>query len=292
MSILFTKTAPLSVQRIDPGAPGISLWSRQLLAIIRIEVSKALFSKRALTAYGLALMPILLLIFFELADHRDSSIHTIENARRLYGYIYSSFILGAVIFIGSAVIFTTLFRGEVLDCSIHYYLLKPLRRELLVMGKYLSGLISAFSIFGSTTIVCYLLIYLPFGIAQFVLDITNGIAASQLASYIGITLLACMGYGALFMLTGLLFRNPLLPVAAVAGWELLHFILPPALKIFSVIHYLKGLIPIHINEGPLAVIVTPPGLLGSILGILGICTIALLGSIYYLKSYEVRYTED
>jgi hypothetical protein len=77
-------------------------------------------------------------------------------------------------------------------------------------------------------------------------------------AYLSITLLGCVGYGSIFLVTGLLFRNPLVPVVvvvvAVAGWELIHFLLPPAFKLFGVVYYLKGLIPIHLDEGPLAVV--------------------------------------
>ena len=36
-------------------------------------------------------------------------------------------------------IFSNLFRGEMLEKTLHYYYLTPLRRELLVAGKYLGG---------------------------------------------------------------------------------------------------------------------------------------------------------
>ena len=278
----------------SPGAPGMSLWLRQLSAIIRVEVDKTLFSRRAVTAYGLTLIPIILLtvMAFVKDDWGEPLTHNIEEARRTYAFIYSGFILGAVIFVGSAVIFTALFRGEMLDRSMHYYLLAPVRREVLATGKYLAGLVSAFGLFGITTIACYLLLYAPYGAAQLVADLVDGVAGVQLLHYVGITFLGCMGYGAVFMTTGLLFRNPLLPVAVLAGWEVIHFVLPPALKIFSVIYYLKGLLPIPLHEGPLAIIVAPPPGWVSISGILGLSAVALSATIFFLKRVEIRYTED
>jgi ABC-type transport system involved in multi-copper enzyme maturation permease subunit len=280
--------------RFEPGVPGAALWCRQLSSIIRIEVSKSLFSRQALTICGLALIPIVLLTVFGLVahDHDDPSSHNIERARRIYAYLYSGFILGAIVFLGSAIIFTTLFRGEILDRSIHYYLLTPVRREILVLGKYLAGLIAAFGLFGATTIICYLLLYLPFGITRLVVDVSNGIVISQLSAYLGVTLLGCMGYGALFMTTGLMFRNPLLPVAFLAGWEILHFVLPPALKLFSVIHYLKGLLPIPLDQGPFAIMAAPPPVWVSILGIMGLAVVAMVATLLILVRLEVRYTEE
>ncbi len=274
-------------------APGISLWGRQLSAIIRIEIGKSLFSRSSIVAYGLISIPILLIVVWGLAqDNWDTRDHDIEQARRIYSYIYAGLILGAVVFFGCASIFTTLFRGEMLNSSIHYYLLIPVRRSILVFGKYLAGLFSAFILFGTTTVVCYLLLYVPYGVTQLIADLTNSVAIPQMLNYLGITFLASLGYGALFMMTGLLFRNPLLPVGVVALWEIFHFMLPPALKVFSIIHYLKGLMPIPLDDGPFAIIVTPPALWVSMAGITGLAAFAIAVAVFVLRRFEVRYTED
>jgi len=274
--------------------PGLSLWLRQLLAIFRIEFGKALFSRRAIISYALVALPILIFAVAAMESNYEGEpvFETIENARQIYGYIFSALIIGAVVFLGSAAIFTTLFRGEILDRSIHYYLLTPVRREVLVTAKYLAGLSSGFVLFGLCTLSCFLLLYLPFGMEQLVSDLTNGIATQQLGQYLGITLLACMGYGSVFMATGLLFKNPLIPIVLVAGWETIHFILPPALKIFSIIYYLKGLLPIPLDEGPLAIIVAPPPVWVSIFGMFGLSLLTVTGSVFLLKRLEVKYTDE
>ena len=253
-----------------------------------------MFSRRALSSYALALLPVLIFATaaFESIDQGESVFNSIENARQIFGYIFSTLILGAVVFLGSAAIFTTLFRGEILDRSFHYYLLTPVRREVLVTAKYLAGLASAFILFGLCTVICFVLLYLPYGMGQLVSDLTSGIAIEQLGQYLGITVLACMGYGSVFMATGLLFRNPLIPIVLIAGWEGIHFILPPALKIFSVIYYLKGLLPIPMDEGPLAVIVAPPPVWVSIVGMFGLCLLTVMATIFLLKRLEIKYTDE
>lgn len=275
-------------------ASGFPVWRRQLMAILRIEFAKAMFSRRAFSCYALVFVPIVLMaaVAFDETGERSHAFESIENARRIFGYIFSTLIMGAVLFLGNAAIFTTLFRGEILDRSIHYYLLTPVRREVLVIGKYLAGLGAASVLFGLCTLICFLLVYVPFGVEQFITDLSNGIVMQQLGLYLGIVVLGSMGYGAVFMTTGLLFRNPLIPIVVVAGWEMLHFILPPALKIFSIIYYIKGLLPIPMDEGPLAVIVAPPPLWISIVGMFGLSVVTVLISIVILKSLEVRYTEE
>lgn len=274
--------------------PGVGLWMDQLIAIFRIEFGKTLFSKRMFVCYVLAFMPMLLLSVaaFESNSQGEPVFDSPEIAREIFAQIFTAFILGGVVFLGSAAIFTTLFRGEILDRSIHYYVLTPVRREVLVVAKYLAGLSSGVILFGLSTIICFLILYLPFGFDQLITDLTNGIALQQLGMYLGIIFLACMGYGSVFMATGLLFRNPLIPLVLVVGWETIHFLLPPALKVFSIIFYLKGLLPIPLDEGPLAVIVAPPPLWVSILGMLGLCCLTVAGSVFILNRLEVNYTDE
>ena len=267
---------------------------RQLRAIVGIELDKTLFSKRAIPTYLLSLLPVILLtIIGVLRDDRGQPyIDNIGAAREFYAFVYSGFVLGAVVFLGSAATFTSLFRAEILNGSLHFYLLAPVRRELLAIGKYLAGLIAACCLFGGATVVTYLLLYLPYGIDQLIADMTAGPALSQLLNYLGVTILGCVGYGAVFLLMGVLFRNPIIPVVALLGLEIMHFILPPALKALSVAHYLKGLLPITLSEGPLAVIVDPPSVMVSVLSLATLSAVALAAAIHYLKRVEVRYADD
>ena len=275
-------------------ASGLPLWSAQVAAIFRIEIFKAMFSKRALSCYGLATMPmtIFLIAAYESWYHDEPAFQNIEEARRVFGYVFSTLILGAVIYLGNAAIFTTLFRGEILDRSFHYYLLTPVRREVLLAGKFLAGLAAAVLIFSISTLVCMLLSYTQFGTEYLLTDITSGIFFEQLGLYLGITVLACLGYGSVFMAAGLLFKNPLIPVVIIAGWELIHFIVPPALKVFSIVYYLKGLLPIPLDEGPLAVIVAPPPVWVSVFGMFALCLAMLACSAWLLKNLEIRYTDE
>lgn len=289
-----TQELPVKFPIMPSLVPGISLWLRQVAAIFRIEFVKAIFSRRALSSYAIALLPVFIFATgaYVTDELGEPAFETIENARQLFSFVFATLIIGAVVFLGSAAIFTTLFRGEFLDRSIHYYLLTPVRREVLVVAKYLAGLVAAVTLFGLSTLISFLLLYVPFGSEQFITDLGNGIIVQQMGQYIGIILLGCMGYGAVFMAAGFVFSNPLIPVVVISSWEVIHFILPPALKIFSIIYYLKGLLPIPLDEGPLAVLVAPPPVWVSIGGMFGLCLIMISVSVLLLKRLEVRYTEE
>lgn len=278
--------------------PGLSLWWRQFIAVLVPAIQRSIFSKRVLVALVLIVLPFGLLTMMGIESMKagdDNFMSNINRARMIFGIVYSTFMLAAILYIGNAIMFTSLVRGEILERSIHYPMLAPVRREILILGRFVGGLISAFILFGLATIACYLVIYLPFGVTRLVTDLSSGITLEQLSTYLLMTFLACMGYGSVFMATGLVFRNPLIPVLAIAGWEIINFLLPPALKVISVVFYLKNLMPVHIEQQaplPLAVVAQPLPIWMSIFGIVFLASISISIAIFYLKRMEIRYTED
>ena len=53
----------------------------------------------------------------------------------------------------------------------------------------------------------------------------------------------------MFLAVGLLFRNPIIPIAAVLLWEGVNPFLPAALKKMSMIYYLQSLCPMSVAPG-------------------------------------------
>src|SRR5262249_38295542 len=150
------------------------------------------------------------------------------------------FFLRLAIFFGCVGVFTNLFRGELLDKSLHYYLLTPLRREVLVIGKYLAGLIATIVIFTTSTALQLWTLSWHFERSE-ISAYLDGPGWDHALAYLGVTVLACVGYGSVFLAAGLLFKNPIIPAAAVEVWESLNIFLPAALKKISVIFYLQSL---------------------------------------------------
>src|SRR5260370_41343731 len=100
-----------------------------------------------------------------------------------------------------------LFRGEVLDKRLHYYFLSPVKRQVLLAGKFISGLLAPMLIFGTSIVLQFFALYWHFdsNVRQDYFFHGNGVA--HLAASVGVTLLACVSYGGLFLLAGVLFRN-------------------------------------------------------------------------------------
>jgi hypothetical protein len=210
----------------------------------------------------------------------------------IYTVIYNGLILRTVVFFGCAWIFMNLFRGELVDRSLHYYFLSSVRREVLVVAKYLSGLVTAIILFVGATVLAMLLLYLPHFYSQSIRFFTEGQGLTQILTYAGITTLACIGYGAFFVVVGLFIRNPIIPAVLLYGWEWLNFLLPPLLKKVSVIHYLTSLLPVPMNEGPFAVVAEPTPAWIAIPSMLIVTLLVLVLAAYRIRKMEIRYGSE
>src|SRR5436190_20669543 len=239
--MMTAETMPI---KSDSAAGGnFSLWMRQLAAILRLELKKNFFGKRSLLVYLLALMPIGLLVLVEAINPLGRTSNQLFTIFSIY---YNSLILRTVVFFGCAWIFMNLFRGEIVDRSLHYYFLSAVRREVLVAGKYLSGLLTSVVLFTTVTVLSMLLTFFAHFFSASMRFFFEGAGLSQLFWYVTITILACIGYGAFFLVVGLFVRNPIIPALVLYGWEWINFLLPPLLKKISVIHYLNSLVPVPI----------------------------------------------
>ncbi len=265
-----------------------ALWRRQILAILRIEVRKNFTGKRSFLMYLLALLPVFIMAALVTANADDIRENFSESSV-IFANLYEGMILRTVVFFGCAWIFMNLFRGEVVDRSLHYYFLSPVRREVLVAGKYVSGLVASLLLFVTVTALCVFLIYLPLGYTGAMSYLFDGPGLNQALTYLGITALACVGYGAVFLVIGLFFRNPIIPAILLYGWEFINFLLPPMLKKLSVIHYLHSLTPVPINEGPFAIVTEPTSAWLTVPGLILVTAMVLLMASVRIRRMEIKY---
>jgi ABC-type transport system involved in multi-copper enzyme maturation permease subunit len=268
------------------------LWLRQIGAIFRLEIEKNFLSRRSILIYLIALLPLFPLALLALVTPPGKEWRDFNQYSVIYSIIYNALILRTLVFFGSAWIFMNLFRGELVDRSLHYYFLSAVRRDVLVVGKYISGLVTSIILFTTTTVVALLLLYFPHFYSQSVRYFTEGRGLGQLLSYAGITILACVGYGAFFLVVGLFVRNPIIPALVLYGWEWLNFLLPPLLKKVSVIHYLNSLVPVPVSEGAFAVVADPTPAWIAIPSMVVVTILVLILAAYRIRHMEIRYGSD
>lgn len=269
-------------------------WWRQVRAILRMEVKKNFWGKRALLIYVFALIPVLLMFLVTFVS--DNAANDISKnwavAQEVFANIFEALILRTMVFFGCAWIFMNLFRGEVVDKSLHYYFLSSLRREVLVAGKYFSGLVTSVILFSLTTGGSLFFLYLARDYPANVNFLFDGPGLKQCLIYVGVTILGCIGYGAVFMFIGLFFRNPIVPALLVYGWEWLNFLLPPVLKKISIIHYLHTLAPVPMNEGPLATLVEATSPWIAVPSLIIFTAIVLAMAAVKIRKHEISYGSE
>jgi ABC-type transport system involved in multi-copper enzyme maturation permease subunit len=286
VSELITSAAPAATRA---GLPWGQWWI-QLRAIVRLELRKGF--RRPYGLLLLALAPLFILTLRMVVPHAIQDSADIAGATQFFAGLYQAFILRIVIFLACIAIFGNLIRRETLDRSLHYYFLSPIRRELLVVAKYVTALIVSFGFFGPTTVLAFGLTYLPHNSTAVSHFLFHGPGLAHLGAYLLTTVLACVGYGAVFLFFGFFFKSPAIPALVVFGWEGIHFLLPPLLKQVSVVHYLQSLCPVPVSEGPLATMADAPAPWVSVIGLLALATVLVAVSAWKIRRMEISYDES
>lgn len=272
-----------------------SLYGSQISVLVRNEVRRNLFTRRRIWVYFLALIPVLILIAHNLFDHNGTEASYIDNDTQVLAAIIQLYYLRLGIFFACMGIFTWLFRGEIVERTLHYQFLVPVRREVLVVGKFLAGAIISIALFEAAVAACFYLVYARFGGAGrfYVFD---GPGLGQFGSYALVTALACIGYGAVFLALSLLFKNPIIPGVIIMGWETIAPVFPSWAQHLSVTFYLKHLCPVTLPaDGPMAIFTVVAEPVSPFIAIFGLCclTVAILVlACFLIRRIEIMYTAE
>src|SRR5260370_8315716 len=107
------------------------------MAVVQQELKRNLFTPRATWGYLLAFGPVGILAIDALRSPGCLSCSLDEDTTVLAA-IFQLYYLRLGIFFGVMGIFTWLFRGQIVQRTLHYSFLAPLRRELLIIVKFLA----------------------------------------------------------------------------------------------------------------------------------------------------------
>jgi len=273
-----------------------SLWRAQVAAILRLEIKKNFLARRGLWIYLLAAAPAVLMWSHALLNLRDHRVCDLGHDNLIFATMFQFFYLRLAVFFGCVGVFLKLFRGEMLEKSLHYYLLAPVRRDVLLVGKYLAGVLTTSIIFctGTALTLAAVLVHVPRAQAEQYLFGAGGLG--HVFTYIATAALACVGYGGVFLLLGFLFSNPVVPVVLVLLWEAANPFLPQLLKRLSVIFYLQSLIPVTVPaQGDfafLAILATPVPAYLAVFSLLLIAAAGLWLGTRQVRKLEINYGTD
>jgi hypothetical protein len=222
-----------------------------------------------------------------------------EQDRTVYATFFQHFFLRLAIFFGCLGIFMNLFRGEMLDKTLHYWFLLPARREVLLAGKYVAGLLASVTIFGVGAALAFLLMLWPQDAAQAgAYWSSHGMA--HMFRYMAAAALGCAGYGSIFLAAGLLLRNPIVPAIVIFAWENINGILPAIFQKMSVLYYAQSLCPVPAPVDPGAPLLVrllsapaePPTAAVAVLGLLALTAVVLWAASRAVRRLEIDYGVD
>lgn len=271
-------------------ATGWPLWRRQVWAVLRLETRRTFSIGRSIWLLWLAFAPVLI-IGAHAFLHRE---HPMREETLILAGIIQVFYMRFAIFFGCLALALRLFKGEVAERTLHYPFLAPIRREVLVVGKFLSAALTAIFLYGAGITLCFALMYgHKRGGTEFV---TGGPGLAHLGAYLLATVLACLGYLAVVLALSFIFKNPIVPAVMVIVWEGLNGILPVWLKRFSVTFYLKPVFPVELPiegiSGLFTVVAEPTPLWICVTGLLAFAGLALAFACWKVRRLEVGYAAD
>ena len=230
---------------------------------------------------------------------RDSNVNRVldfEEDRTIFAAIFQQFYLRLAIFFGCLGIFMYLFRGEMSNRTLHFWFLAPARREVLLAGKYVAGLIASVVIFGGGALLALAAMMWPHDAVE-VQAYWNSGGLGQIFLYAAAAALGCVGYGSVFLAVGLYVRNPIVPAALLLAWEGVNGILPHALQKMSILYYLQSLCPVPAPieaDAPmlirlLAAPAAPASRPGAVLGLLLLTAFVLWVASFAVRRMQITY---
>jgi hypothetical protein len=235
----------------------------------------------------------------KLVSRRVSPLLDFEEDRQIFAGVFQYFYLRLAIFFGCLGIFMNLFRGEMLDKTLHFWFLVPARREVLLAGKYGAGLIASSVIFAGGALLCFgVMLWTHSG--PEVQSYWQSAGMGHAFWYVVAAVCACVGYGSVFLAAGLLMRNPIIPAAILLGWESINGFLPAILQKLSVLYYLQSLCPVPppMDEDVPALLqlllvpASPASRTGAILGLLAVTVLVLLIARFAILRMQVSYSNE
>lgn len=281
-----------------PANGTFALWKSQTLSILWMELKRNFITKRGFWIYLLAAAPAVIVWLHSIVSIQRGARagHDMMKDTQILAVLFQIFFLRPGVFFGCLGIFTYLFRGEFVERSLHYYFLAPVRREVLVVAKYLAGVITAICFFGVAMLTTFAGMYAHYPQFQVQQWMLSGPGLSHLGWYLTITVLACLSWGSVFLWMGIRFKNPIIPAVIFLMWESVNLFVPSWIRRVSVLHFLQSLNPVTMeSKGPGALLgntAEPEHVVVAIIAPILIALAMIVLSVWQLKRTEVSYSTD
>jgi ABC-2 type transport system permease protein len=212
------------------------------ITITSITIKRLLYSKKTIVILSLCTIPIIIALYWL----------TLEDE---FGYhffsllIYVSYLFFIVVII--ALLYgVSVFNDDINDSTLTYLISRPVHRVELVIYKYVGLVISAVVVVLPPLVLTYVIMAPKAGE-----PIQN---IGILTTYMGVVILAIVGYGAIFLFFGLLFKRPMLiSLFYMFVWESILSGEDLLINQITLRHYLESIILHNIGQGETAGLFQP-----------------------------------
>lgn len=207
-----------------------------LRAVLRLSLQQQLRSRRTLVFGLLGALPPAMAVLFGI-------VKRVSQSDRMLGFDFFSMLM-YVLYLQVALLAVALFYGtalinqEVEERTLTYLLLRPVPRQIIVLGKYLTYLVVATLLLLPSVVLTYAILEGTDGFSGFARHLP------YLLWDLAVMSLGAMAYGALFLFLGTTFKRPaMFGLAFAIGWEVLVTYVPGRFSRLTILHYLLSLFP-------------------------------------------------
>jgi ABC-type transport system involved in multi-copper enzyme maturation permease subunit len=220
----------------------------------------------------LSLIPVLLMFIVRIVDASGAPDFFSKVMLSLY---FQLLIPVLALFFG-----TTIVNEELDNKTLVYLTTSPVPRKAVILGKYLAAFLLLLLIVGSGFLLSFLAVAFN--------RLGQAAAWEELGVFLGASLLALFCYSALFTLAGTFMKKSILSgLFFVFGWESVVQYFPGVTQKFTIIHWIKSLLPIQADQGGFLIFqLQPSPVFESIAMLLGAGLLFLFLAIFIFQRKE------
>lgn len=252
---------------------------RSFAVVFKLATTLLVRNRRIQLFWGALLLPFALMLLARLIAPAATGAGAGGWAVPLTQSLYFQLLIPVM----ALVMGTDIVASEIDHRTLVYLVTTPTARGAILTGKFASF---------------YLLTALPTALALFCWSLLGGGVAGggipTALNLVAASLLAILAYGGLFTLLGVILRRAILPgIAFVFGWEGVVQYFPGITQKFTVIHWVKSLLPPSASRGSFLIWQLEPSSRGQSVGVLlllGLISVAVAAWIFSLREYPQ--TED
>jgi ABC-2 type transport system permease protein len=202
--------------------------------IFLFYLKRGVKAKKSKLFFLISMIPVVILFIAKLIEiiNPDSQVSAADIFSKVFLVVYIQLLLPILaLFYGSSTI------NEEVDSKTMVFLTTcPVPKSAIVLGKYVAyGLLSL------------IIINLGFILSFLIINVTRlnqMVYLSEFFTFFGVGILAFFSYSALFLLLGTLFKKSMiLGLLFIFGWESVVQYFPGTTQKFTLIHYVKSLLP-------------------------------------------------